>query len=259
MGLNLGLTGEEGWQLDLGYNHYRSRKTSNYDPSPGLTNEVEPLQGIIDGAFDSSNIKIRSKLQTIDLSLGKSFSAGTASITPYAGIRYAKYHQQINVQYLFPGGLEDFIGRSIKFSGFGPRVGIQGMLPINNSKFFVKGDMSVAKIFGGNRRQNISDTLTDSGGGSPVITDQQSLSENNNIDPIMFDGAISLGYNVNDHAAIDLGYRYSLIKKVLDTRDTNRPGFDPEPENELQGINELGRKNADFRTQGIYLEFIYHL
>lgn len=258
-GLALGVNMNNNWLVDLGYANYRPKAKGHYDTNPAVLNSctLRPVQGLVSDCYDNAGIKIDSKLQNFDAAIGKRFVMDKASIVAYGGLRYLKFNQNINGVYHYTNmpagipGFEEWPDRSVSYSGIGPRIGINLSAPLGSSGFFVKGDLGLAKMLTGERKQKIVAPRTNAG--APDST--RTASDKDSMRPLTLDASLQLGYNLTQAAQISLGWRYSRVNDILDTRDTNNPFVS----GTLPGRLGIGSAHDDFVNKGFFVEFNYQM
>lgn len=258
-GLALGVNMSNNWLVDLGYANYRPNVKGHYDTDPSVLNSctLSPVQGLRIDCYDNAGIKIDSKLQNFDAAIGKRFVMEKANIVAYGGLRYLKFNQNIDVAYHYTNmpagtpGFEEWPGRDLSYSGIGPRIGANLSAPLGNSGFFVKGDLGLAKMLTGDRKQKIVAPRTFAGAPSSTRT----ASDKDSMRPLTLDASLQLGYNLTQAAQISLGWRYSRVNDILDTRDTNNPAV----AGTLPGPLGIGSAHEDFVNKGFFVEFNYRM
>ncbi len=247
-GIGLGVKLNKDWALDFGYARHRPKATGTFDTDPAEPNDcnVRPVQGLVSDCYDTSIIRIATKLQALDAAIGKRLMMRATSVFLYGGLRYLRYDQTIDTAYLYPGGFEEFSSRKAKYSGLGPRVGARATVPLGDSGFFLNGDVSIAKMLTGKRKQDIQADETSSG--SPFSS--RAAAETIRVRPLTFDLNLQLGYRVTEAVQLAAGWRYQRVDDILDTRDTN----DPAVAGTLPGSRGLGAAKDPFIVKGFFVE-----
>ncbi|MBK9595130.1 MAG: hypothetical protein IPO57_07125 [Rhodocyclales bacterium] len=143
--------------------------------------------------YDNAGIKNDSKLQNFDAAIGKRFVMEKANIVAYGGLRYLKFNQNIDVAYHYTRppstpGFEEFPDRDLSYSGIGPRIGAKFNAPLGNSGFFVKGDLGLAKMLTGERKQKIVAPRTNAG----VLISTLTASDEDSMRPLTLDASLQL-------------------------------------------------------------------
>ena len=253
-GIALGVNMSNNWVVDLGYVNYHSKEKGHYDTNPAVVNSctLRPVQGLQSDCYDNAGIKNDSKLKNFDAANGKRFVMEKANIVAYGGLRYLKFNQNIDVAYHYTRppstpGFEEFPDRDLSYSGIGPRIGAKFNAPLGNSGFFVKGDLGLAKMLTGERKQKIVAPRTNAG----VLISTLTASDEDSMRPLTLDASLQLGYNLSQAAQISLGWRYSRVNDILDTRDTNSPAV----AGTLPGPLGIGSAHEDFVNKGFFVEF----
>lgn len=257
-GIALGVNMSNNWLVDLGYANYRPNEKGRYDTNPAVVNSctLRPVQGLVSDCYDNAGIKIDSKLENFDAAIGKRFVMEKANIVAYGGLRYLKFNQNIDAAYHFTNppstpGFEEFPDRDLSYSGIGPRIGAKFDAPLGSSGFFVKGDLGLAQMLTGERKQKIVAPRTNAG----VLISTRTASDKDSMRPLTLDASLQLGYNLTQAAQISLGWRYSRVNDILDTRDTNSPAV----AGTLPGPLGIGSAHEDFVNQGFFVEFNYRM
>lgn len=242
-GAGVGVTVDDTWRIALDYQQNRMDSTAVYDSDLAATNDcnIQPVQGFVDDCFDNANYDVETKFWTVDLVAGYKMTLGSAEVTPYVGLRYLDYEQDISTDYLYPGGFENFATNQHDYSGFGPKIGVDLFTGIGSTQFFVEGGLAVARIMTGDRKQDVYELRTI--GGSFLLDNAES--EERDIDPTTIEASVKLGYDFRNGTRVGLGYRYHRISDLLDTRTTNE---DP-------AADEFsGKAEADIEAGSVFLE-----
>lgn len=231
-----------GWVVGGGFATSRPSSSDGFDSNPAAANDcnVLPVQGIEGGnCFDHADIDISTTVQTLDLTLGKRFVMGWATVTPYGGIRQLTFDQSIDVGYRFPGLLwEQFPNRTLEYSSYGPRLGVRINTPKSRGKFFVDGDLAMATMMSSSRNQSIVERVTLDG-----VTDHiNTINSSSDISPVSIDLSLMVGYKINAATSIGLGYRYQSLSDVIDSRETNEAAYAP----------GYGSANSDLELSGVF-------
>lgn len=251
-GLGTGFDVTPDWVANLDYAHYHVSGHSHFDTNPAVTDDCNatPLQGLIDDCYDSANSSSNTTEQEIALTAGRRFAAGNAAFVGYAGLEYARLNQGINNSYPYEGGVSGYATRSDKYSGFGPKIGVKGNVPLGSTPFFVAGDFSLAKLLTGNRKQSIDSSEVHTPGGG--ISGSATESDSNGRRPLIFDFSVALGYHITSAVDVTLGWRFHEVHGVLDTQPTNESVSFGDAPNSGSSID-----NLIFHT--VFAKFEYHL
>ena len=151
-----------------------------------------------------------------DLSALGRFEVGSGQTELLAGVSYLGIKNQLETDYLYPNGYENFVSRDTEFSGLGLKIGARHQVPLQNG-MTIQIEGFVAQ-YRGDRTTEIVDFETDDG--SP--NDEQTASSTDSIDVTTFELTPSVMMDAawaGDGATMEFGISYKLLSGVIDTRN----------------------------------------
>ena len=149
----------------------------------------------------------------IDLEIGRDVGlGGTARARIFGGLRFAKFDGagKLSSNYTVGSNYTNFGGESRikttqRFSGAGPRIGIDAMIPLANN---LRADINVAgSALYGRRKISVRDTLYS----------EFSESESKNVIVPNVEASVALTYLLGANASISAGYKAEQFWNVMPT------------------------------------------
>lgn len=196
--------------MRLNWTHLNSSDDANANPSGGF--------GVGGAPLDATSSNVKFKYDAVDLDVGQYLNLGTHLQTRwFAGLRFAQITQDQTSNFAIvtgttpPSNLEE---ATAKFTGIGPRLGVDGNYHLGNNFGFVT--QLAASLLVGTTESNAAIT-------NIYSTDNPSQ---NRVVPAL-DGKLGFDYNKAMHNggrfAIEAGYQISEYFNALDKTSNSTP------------------------------------
>lgn len=245
-GLNLGMKLDSPLLVELGYNQTTVENDDSIGAivSGGGSCDVAPLLGLIDDCWDRGEISIEVERKNIELIAGWTLKSGAFDITPYAGLRQQELTDSRKVNYLYDGGVSNFITQDIEVEGLGIVLGARVEQAIG--QFFWGGDAQYAHM-DVDRDMIIDDKEINTPGGT--LSQEMMLLASDSTTSLQYGLKVYGGMKFDlagQEAKVSLGYAYQENTNVLVTSNTSPVTYTPAT---------LGNSSADLRTDTVFLTF----
>ncbi len=154
---------------------------------------------------------------------------GDASILAYLpigntklliGPSYMAFENDIDAEYIYIGGSDNFVSRNTEFTGFGFKVGAQHVIRLKHGIAF--NFESLFGFYRGTRSLRIFDTRT-----SSILTsvDETQVKETVNVLTGDFTASVTKEVTFIIPVKLELGANYKALWSVVDTRNVGEHGF----------------------------------
>jgi len=235
-----------GSDVNLNWTHFTKTTTNSVDSGEG-----EILAGVdYNGSVTTS---VDNKFDEINLEVGQTVNFGEhVDVRFHGGLQFARIEQDLDQTGLNSvaspvslAGLDDAIENDSKFTGAGPRVGVDGKYKFNNG-FSIVSDLATSLLVG-TRKINTSFASVDPAGVISPISDSESGSSRQIVPSVEAKLGIRYDHPMSMHGgdcALELGYQVANFWDAIETLPQGQPGE----------ILEFPSQNNSFSYQGVYLK-----
>ncbi|PRY76992.1 hypothetical protein CLV80_107169 [Yoonia maritima] len=219
----LGMMGSATYSMDNVYKNIGLDLNLQFGVLLGKDDSGDPLDnscyittylGLIPDCQDRADTE--NQTAYADLSALGRFEVGSGLTELLAGVSYLGIKNQLETDYLYPNGFENFVSRDTEFSGLGLKIGARHQVPLQNG-MTIQIEGFVAQ-YRGDRTTDIVDFETSNG--SP--NDEQTASATDTIDVTTFELTPSVLMDAawaGDGATMEFGISYKLLSGAIDTRN----------------------------------------
>ena len=183
--------------------------------TPPTSCGIDTYLGLISDCQDSAGVTNN----TLFAEGSALLSFGSGKTEYLAGIGALHVRNDLNAEYLYPTGVENFVQRDTRFTGAGLKVGARREFAMNNGgRFQLEGFLGAYR---GSRSMGIHDVEILTGGGGAVSRDQ-TANFDETITAYSLEISPSLVYNapwVGNGATFEVGLSYKRLFNVVDTRN----------------------------------------
>lgn len=177
------------------------------------------------------------------------YTVGSGNTELLAGLSYLQVRNDVDAEYLFPGGFENFVDRDTEFSGFGLKLGARHTIPLQNGmNFNLEGFVAQYR---GDRTLQIDDEETFDGGPN----DFETVTIEDTTDVTTFELTPSLSMPATwagKNATMEFGVSYKLFSGVVDTRNVvSHGGTNANGGPAIDAFSE-GTENDDISATSIF-------
>jgi hypothetical protein len=244
-----GLRVGSAWDMGILYSGLNTKASDSRVNNPATPTYVNPLMGngfytapsMYGGNFNHANAHSDFSYNVVDFEAGYTFNLGAVDLRVFGGVRYTDTnHTQTSTLFLYSAGAVFSHTREVDQWGIGPRLGIEGLVPLGSSGVFVNAAMSGSALFGDR------DTIDTDVANYSLLPNTISFEDNN--DFYNAEGEVGIGYGVELGNArsmmITIGYRAEAWYNATDTSSSA-----PLP----AGINAQGEEEEDVFFHGPFL------
>ncbi|WP_373636754.1 hypothetical protein [Yoonia sp. BS5-3] len=216
------------YRMDDVYNNFGLDLSLQFGVLSGNDDSGDPLDnscyittylGLLDDCQDRADTENMTAYADVS-ALGR-YALGSGQTELLAGLSYLALKNEVDAEYLYPGGFENFVSRDTEFSGLGLKIGARHQIPLQNG-MTVQIEGFVAQ-YRGDRTMDINDLETSSGS----FNDEQDASYEDTIDVTTFELTPSVMMNAawaGDGATMEFGLSYKLLSGIIDTRNVVEHG-----------------------------------
>lgn len=180
---------------------------------------IETFLGLIDDCQDRADTENTTAFA--EVSALATYTIGSGNTELLGGLSFLKMRNDVDAEYLFPEGFENFVDRDTEFSGFGLKLGARHTIPLQNGmNFNLEGFVAQYR---GDRTLQIDDEETDEGATSQFETVK--FKDTADVTTFELSPSISMPAEwAGQNATMEFGVSYKLFSGVVDTRNVVEHG-----------------------------------